>query len=98
MSDARGEGRGIVFDLGTGEDLVTGLECPHDPRPVDGLRFVCNSGRREFLAVDDETGRIVRRLELDGWTRGMEVTDDRIYVGEARTGPTRSRAALRASR
>ena len=82
-SDARGQGRGIVFDLETGEDLVTGLECPHDPRRVDGLWLVCNSGRRELVAVDEERGRVVRRLDLDGWTRGVEVTDDRIYVGES---------------
>ena len=82
-SEARGAARGIVFDLETGKDLVTGLECPHDPRRFDGLWLVCNSGRREVLGIEEDTGRIAQRLELDGWTRGVEVTDDRIYVGES---------------
>ena len=82
-SDARGQGRGIVFDLDTGEDLVTGLECPHDPRRLDGLWLVCNSGLRELVAVEEETGRRIHRVALNGWTRGLEVTDEWIYVGES---------------
>lgn len=53
-------GAGIVFDLETGDDLIRGLDCPHDQRLVDGLWLVCNSGRKELLAVDPCDGRIVR--------------------------------------
>jgi acetolactate synthase-1/2/3 large subunit len=82
-SNGSAAGAGIVFDLESGEDLVHGLDCPHDPRLVDGLWHVCNSGRKELLAVDPSDGRVVRRLELEGWTRGLEVGDDVLYVGES---------------
>ena len=82
-SNGNAAGAGIVFDLESGEDLVRGLDCPHDPRLVDGLWLVCNSGRKELLAADAADGRIVRRLELEGWTRGLEVGDDVLYVGES---------------
>jgi len=82
-SNFRGSGSGIVFDLATGEDVLTGLECPHDPRRLDDLWLVCNSGLRELLVIDRESRAVVRRLELEGWTRGLEVTDDHIFVGES---------------
>jgi acetolactate synthase I/II/III large subunit len=82
-SEARLAGRGIVFDLETGEDLVAGLDCPHDPRLLDGLWLVCNSARRELVGVDPASGAVVRRAELDGWTRGLEVGEECLYVGES---------------
>jgi hypothetical protein len=39
----RAQGAGIVFDLETGEDLVSGLSCPHSPRWADGRWYVCDS-------------------------------------------------------
>jgi len=82
-SNGNAAGAGVVFDLESGEDLVRGLDCPHDPRLIDGLWLVCNSGRKELLAVDAADGRIVRRVELQGWTRGLEVGEDVLYVGES---------------
>ena len=82
-SDGRAAGRGIVFDLETGEDLVHGLHYPHDPRRLDGLWLVCNSACHELLAVDAGSGRVRHRVPLKGWTRGLEIVEDVIYVGES---------------
>jgi acetolactate synthase-1/2/3 large subunit len=82
-SDGRAAGAGIVFDLLTGEDVLTGLSCPHDPRLVDGLWLVCNSAQRELVAVEASSGTLRRRVQLEGWTRGLAVDEDLIYVGES---------------
>jgi acetolactate synthase I/II/III large subunit len=82
-SDGRAAGRGIVFDLETGENVVEGLDCPHDPRLVDGLWLVCNSARHELVAVERSSGTVAHRVPLNGWTRGLAVGDDLIHVGES---------------
>jgi len=75
-------GRGFVFDLETGEDVLTGLWCPHDPHRLDEGWIVCNSAGREVVELDVKGGT-VRRLQLDGWARGLAVDDDLLFVGES---------------
>jgi uncharacterized protein DUF4915 len=82
-SDGRAAGTGIVFDLATGEDIVKGLSCPHDPRLVDGLWLICNSARKELIAVEPTSGTVRHRVQLEGWTRGLTVHEDLVYVGES---------------
>jgi acetolactate synthase-1/2/3 large subunit len=82
-TDGRATGRGILFDVDTGEDIFAGLSCPHDPRLADGTWLICNSGTRELLAIDAESSRIVHRVPLNGWTRGIGVCGDLLYVGES---------------
>lgn len=72
---------GIVFDLASGEDVLTGLANPHHPRLVDGSWLVCNSGTHELAEVDFETRRAVRTIDLGGWTRGLAVADGVAFVG-----------------
>jgi hypothetical protein len=73
---------GIVFDLETDENVLTGLSHPHQARFLDGAWTVCNSMTRELLRVDPLT-RVVSRIQLDGYTRGMGVSDDLLFVGES---------------
>jgi Domain of unknown function (DUF4915) len=80
--EGRTNGTGIVFDPATGEDVLGGLSCPHDPRLVDELWLVCNSARRELVAIDPP-GDVRRRAQLRGWTRGLAIDADFIYVGES---------------
>jgi hypothetical protein len=72
-----------VFDVMTGADVLSGLSCPHDPRLVDGSWLVCNSGEQELVIADASSGAVTRRVELDGWTRGLAVDGELIYVGES---------------
>jgi acetolactate synthase I/II/III large subunit len=82
-SEGRAAGAGIVFDLMTGADVLSGLSCPHDPRLIDGSWLVCNSGEQELVIADASSGAVTRRVELDGWTRGLAVDRELIYVGES---------------
>src|SRR5207249_8300608 len=61
-SEGRAAGRGIVFDVETGENVVEGLDCPHDPRLVDRLWLVCNSARNELVAVERSSGTVAHRV------------------------------------
>lgn len=78
-----GEPCGIIFNHGSGENVVTGLDRPHHPRLVEGNWIICNSGRRELLQVDGRTGTPIRRVQLEKWTRGLAFTDQFIFVGES---------------
>jgi acetolactate synthase-1/2/3 large subunit len=71
-------GAGIVFHVESGRDVVTGLDCPHDPRPLDGGWLVCDSKPGELVLAE---GAARRRLALGGWTRGLAVSDEHLYVG-----------------
>ena len=82
--DHKHDGRGIVFDVESGRDVLTGLDCPHHPRRLAGSWLVCNSARRELLELDDD-GRVLRRLELRSWTRGLAIADGTLFVGESST-------------
>jgi acetolactate synthase I/II/III large subunit len=82
-SDGRAAGAGIVFDLLTGADILSGLSCPHDPRLVDGSWLVCNSGEQELVIADASSGGVTHRVELSGWTRGLAVDRELIYAGES---------------
>jgi acetolactate synthase-1/2/3 large subunit len=86
----RASGAGIVFDATSGATVVNGLSSPHQLRAVDGLWVICNSGAGELLAIDPHDRSIVRRAALGGWTRGLAITDDALYVGVSahRYGPS----------
>jgi hypothetical protein len=76
-----GSGMGAVFDVGTGEDVLSGLCCPHNPRFFDGRWFICNSHRGEVLQVDPGTREVTRRAGLSGFPRGVALSEDRLYIG-----------------
>lgn len=86
------DGRGIVFDVESGRDVLTGLDCPHHPRRLDGSWLVCNSAQHELLELD-EGGRVTRRLELLSWTRGLAIAGDTLFVGESATRDGRDERA-----
>ena len=79
----RDDGMGLIFDLRTGRRLITGLDCPHHLRFFDGALGVCNSASAEFLHMDPANGKILRKVQLNAWTRGVALSDDFIFVGES---------------
>jgi acetolactate synthase-1/2/3 large subunit len=78
---ARLEPTGMIFNLRTGKDAVTGLAQPHHPRFVDKAWIVCNSATNELLQIHSST--VQQRLQLNGFTRGLAVADDFLFVGES---------------
>jgi hypothetical protein len=73
--------QGRIIDLETGAMVAGGLTAPHSPRWIDGTWVVCNSAERELVAIDEASGRIVRRVACGHWTRGLTYDDDFLYVG-----------------
>ncbi len=82
-SDKLAEPAGVLFDVETGRDVLSGLRCPHHPRFVDGAWLVCNSAGQEVIHVEPAGGIVRRRLGLQGWTRGVAVSDDYLFIGES---------------
>jgi hypothetical protein len=70
------------MDVASGKDVATGFFSPHQSRFIDGHWVVCDSGRCQLVAVD-ESGKRVRVARLTGWTRGLAVSDDFLFVGES---------------
>lgn len=94
-SAALTRGEGVVFDIDTGQDVLVGLSGPHHPRVIDDRWTVCNSGTSELWRFDAAGGLPEQRVPLRGWTRGLAVSDDLIFVGESafRHSPTPSSTA-----
>ena len=75
-------GSGCVFSLATGGVVADGLSMPHSPRLVDGLWLICDSARNDLIEVDPEhPSERVRTVGLGGYTRGLDLDDDHLYVG-----------------
>lgn len=72
---------GMVLDLETGEDVVTGLSGPHNPRWIDGQWVICNSHGRD-LVIQTAAGER-RSVPLGGFTRGFAHDAHYFYVGES---------------
>lgn len=75
------DGMGVIFDLETNCDVLSGLCAPHNPIIVDNRWVVCNSEAGELLYFDSDSKELECRLALGGWTRGIAVTDHYILVG-----------------
>jgi hypothetical protein len=75
------DGSGIVFELRSGTDVLTGLDCPHHPVFLDSKWIVCNSAKHEILQYEGSGTTLECRLDLGGWTRGLAFTDDLLFVG-----------------
>lgn len=71
---------GIVFDVESGADVITGLTCPHDPLFLDGRWLVCDSGTAALWRIGPD-GRPDRQVDLGGWTRGLTYDDAHVYAG-----------------
>lgn len=76
------EGTGMLFRLDTGEDVLTGLCCPHTPRLASDQWIVCNSASSE-LRVFTAAGEPVKTVQLQDWVRGLAITDRYVLAGES---------------
>ena len=74
------EGRGFVQNLLTGNRIISGLSEPHSPRGINQNLLVANSKNQELLKFSS-SGDQLASVKLGGYTRGMAVSNDVIYVG-----------------
>jgi acetolactate synthase I/II/III large subunit len=77
-------GAGRIVRLETGETVVEGLSGPHTPRWLEGSWLVCDSATGDFLAIDEQSKRVTRRIPCGDWPRGIAWDDDFLYVGTSR--------------
>ena len=75
---------GFVQDLLTGEQLITELSQPHSLVQFGKNLLLANSEKMEMLEFS-EAGDLLRSKLLDGYTRGICVGNNAIYVGLSRT-------------
>lgn len=75
-------GAGEIFDVGTGETLVSGLSQPHSLRSHDGSLWVCDSETYTLRRYRDFQEDGV--FEFDGYTRGLAFGKDSVYLGLSR--------------
>ena len=80
----RHDGSGIVFDVESGRDLVTGLACPHHPRRSTAHGSCATPPGASFSSWTTRVASSVD-LELRSWTRGLAVAEGTFFVGESST-------------
>ncbi len=78
----RTRGAGQVFDVETGEVLVSGLSQPHSLRSHDGHLWVCDSQARTLRIYRGYEQ--VREARLEAYVRGLAFRDDEVFVGLSR--------------
>jgi uncharacterized protein (TIGR03032 family) len=76
------DGTGVLFRLDTGVDAVVGLDCPHTPRFASGHWFICNAATSD-LRIFSAGGKLVARIPLRDWVRGLAIADEYLLVGES---------------
>ena len=74
---------GIIYNLSDGRVEIAGLDCPHNPILLEEGWVVCNSGTAEVFQLEVAGGGIKKRLQLNGWTRGLACSDRFLFVGES---------------
>jgi hypothetical protein len=75
---------GFVQDLHTGERLIEALSQPHSLVPFGDKLLLANSETRE-LREYDSNAKLLRSKILDGYTRGICIQDNILYIGLSRS-------------
>ena len=84
---ARDDAAGLLFDLDSGEPVVTGLSYPHSPRWIDGAWVICNSGDNAVVRVEPNGSRV--SIPVGGFSRGMCAIGEHVFVGVSTPRATR---------
>jgi uncharacterized protein (TIGR03032 family) len=72
---------GILIDIDSNEIVARGLSMPHSPRWHAGRLWLLESGTGSLGYVDLARGRYEPIVQLDGFTRGLEMVGNLAFVG-----------------
>lgn len=72
---------GILIDIDSQEIVAHGLSMPHSPRWHAGRLWLLESGTGSLGHVDLATGRYESVVQLDGFTRGLEIVGNLAFIG-----------------
>ena len=84
------QGKGVVFSAETRGVIARGLTCPHSAKLSRGELWLCNSGFGEvgqvvdFAANDAEVTRFETLTSVPGFSRGLAIHGDVLFVGTSR--------------
>lgn len=74
---------GIVYNIDDQSVAISGIECPHSPISTDAGLLLCSSGTSEFMLIDWKDSKVLRRAQLNSWTRGVGCSDRYFFIGES---------------
>jgi uncharacterized protein (TIGR03032 family) len=72
---------GILIDMDSNEIVARGLSMPHSPRWHNGRLWLLESGTGSLGHVDLANGKYEPIVQLDGFTRGLEMVGNLAFVG-----------------
>jgi uncharacterized protein (TIGR03032 family) len=72
---------GILIDIESREIIARGLSMPHSPRWHAGRLWLLESGTGSIGFVDLNSGRYEPIVQLDGFTRGLEMVSNLAFIG-----------------
>lgn len=72
---------GCLIDVPSNEIIVTGLCMPHSPRVYGNQLVFLNSGKGELALANMTNGQVTPIIQLDGYTRGMEIHGQYAFIG-----------------
>jgi len=72
---------GVLIDIESNEIIARGLSMPHSPRWHAGRLWLLESGTGSLGFVDLNTGRYESIVQLDGFTRGLEMIGNLAFIG-----------------
>jgi uncharacterized protein (TIGR03032 family) len=72
---------GVLIDIATGHNMLTGLSMPHSPRWHDGKLWMLNSGTGELCVVDTGRGQMTAVAVLPGFLRGLSFSGPYALIG-----------------
>jgi hypothetical protein len=87
---------GFVQDLHTGERLIEALSQPHSLVPFGDKLLLANSETRELREYDN-SAKLLRSKTLDGYTRGICIQGNILYIGLSRSRNIDSRVIVNAT-
>lgn len=67
------------FSYEMGETIISGLSQPHSPIIYNDELYVCNSRKMEVLKVENGITKCI--IKTNGFTRGLCIDEENIYVG-----------------
>ena len=71
---------GMVIDVKSGKPMIEGLSQPHSLVSVGGELWLCSS-EDQSVRIYDETYQLKQKVSLPGYTRGLAICDEHVYVG-----------------
>ena len=75
---------GILMDVQTNEIILQNLSMPHSPIYHDGLVYLLQSAKGELIACSPDKKEFDVVKKLDGFTRGMALAGDYLFIGLSR--------------